>query len=66
MTQLFQGGARGRDDLLLNAVAMLKKDPDVLASYQNRFKYLLVDEFQDTNGVQNQWVRAAGFARSRP
>ena len=44
------------DDLLLNAVAMLKKDPDVLHSYQSRFKYLLVDEFQDTNGVQNELV----------
>ena len=44
------------DDLLLNAVAMMKQDPDVLHSYQQRFKYLLVDEFQDTNGVQNEWV----------
>ncbi len=44
------------DDLLLNAVAMLKKDEEVRASYQDRFKYLLVDEFQDTNGVQNQLV----------
>jgi len=44
------------DDLLLNAVEMMKRDPDVLASYQHRFKYLLVDEFQDTNGVQNELV----------
>ena len=44
------------DDLLLNAVAMMKQDPEVLRSYQQRFKYLLVDEFQDTNGVQNEWV----------
>jgi DNA helicase-2/ATP-dependent DNA helicase PcrA len=44
------------DDLLLNAVAMMKKDPEVLHSYQHRFKYLLVDEFQDTNGVQNELV----------
>jgi DNA helicase-2/ATP-dependent DNA helicase PcrA len=42
---------------LLNAVAMMKKPTRfVLASYQNRFKYLLVDEFQDTNGVQNELV----------
>ena len=54
--RLMLANAMDFDDLLLNAVAMLKKDPDVLASYQNRFKYLLVDEFQDTNGVQNQWV----------
>jgi len=44
------------DDLLLNAVAMLRADASVLASYQQRFKYLLVDEFQDTNGVQNELV----------
>ena len=44
------------DDLLLNTVEMLRRDPDVLASYQSRFKYLLVDEFQDTNGVQNELV----------
>ncbi len=44
------------DDLLLNAVAMLRADERVLESYQRRFKYLLVDEFQDTNGVQNELV----------
>ncbi len=44
------------DDLLLNAVAMLRADQAVLHSYQQRFKYLLVDEFQDTNGVQNELV----------
>ena len=44
------------DDLLLNAVAMMKKDPEVLDAYESRFKYLLVDEFQDTNGVQNELV----------
>ncbi len=44
------------DDLLLNAVEMMRRDPEVLQSYQRRFKYLLVDEFQDTNGVQNELV----------
>ena len=44
------------DDLLLNAVAMLRLDEGVRASYQERFTYLLVDEFQDTNGVQNELV----------
>ncbi len=44
------------DDLLLNAVAMMRADANVLESYQQRFKYLLVDEFQDTNGVQNELV----------
>ncbi len=44
------------DDLLLNAVAMLRTDASVLESYQRRFTHLLVDEYQDTNGVQNQLV----------
>src|ERR1039458_4444485 len=54
--RLMTANAMDFDDLLLNAVAMLKKDDEIRASYQNRFKYLLVDEFQDTNGVQNQLV----------
>jgi len=44
------------DDLLVNAVRMLQADATVLSSYQRRFQYLLVDEFQDTNGVQNELV----------
>ena len=44
------------DDLLVNAVSMLRADENVLDSYQQRFRYLLVDEFQDTNGVQNELV----------
>jgi DNA helicase-2/ATP-dependent DNA helicase PcrA len=44
------------DDLLVNAVLMMRADARVLESYQMRFKYLLVDEFQDTNGVQNELV----------
>jgi DNA helicase-2/ATP-dependent DNA helicase PcrA len=54
--RLMLANAMDFDDLLLNAVAMLQKDDEVRSSYQNRFKYLLVDEFQDTNGVQNQLV----------
>jgi DNA helicase-2/ATP-dependent DNA helicase PcrA len=44
------------DDLLVNAVSMMRADEQVLRSYQERFHYLLVDEFQDTNGVQNELV----------
>ncbi len=44
------------DDLLVNALELLKRDEAVRASYQDRFRYLLVDEFQDTNGVQNELV----------
>ena len=55
-TRLKLANAMDFDDLLLNAVAMLRADASVLESYQRRFKYLLVDEFQDTNGVQNELV----------
>ncbi len=44
------------DDLLLNALGMLRADASVLEHYQRRFRHLLVDEFQDTNGVQNELV----------
>ena len=44
------------DDLLINAVAMLRADEGVLETYRRRFRHLLVDEFQDTNGVQNELV----------
>lgn len=44
------------DDLILNTVELLKRDADVLAHYQNRFKYILVDEYQDTNRSQYLFV----------
>lgn len=46
-------------DLLLHMVNIFRdpKYADVLADYQNRFKYILVDEYQDTNTVQYQWLR---------
>ncbi len=40
------------DDLLLKPVELLKKDKEVLEKYQDRFKYILVDEYQDTNSIQ--------------
>jgi DNA helicase-2/ATP-dependent DNA helicase PcrA len=54
--RLMTANAMDFDDLLVNAVAMMKADERVLSSYQDRFRYLLVDEFQDTNGVQNELV----------
>jgi len=44
------------DDLLLKTLKLLKKYPEVLEKYQNRFKYIHVDEYQDTNKVQNDIV----------
>ena len=44
------------DDLLVNSVTLFMKNPDLLAQYQDQFLYVLVDEYQDTNPIQAQWV----------
>ena len=44
-------------DLLLHCVVIFQKYPDVLADYQRRFRYILVDEYQDTNVAQYMWLR---------
>ncbi len=44
-------------DLLLHALTLLRNHRDVLAEYQAKFKYILVDEYQDTNAVQYLWLR---------
>ena len=44
-------------DLLLHTLTVFTRHPDVLADYQRRFRYLLVDEYQDTNVVQYLWLR---------
>src|SRR5262249_24486402 len=50
-------GAGDFDDLLLLPVRLFREDADVLGSYVRRFRYLLVDEFQDTNGAQLELLR---------
>jgi DNA helicase II / ATP-dependent DNA helicase PcrA len=44
-------------DLLLECLRLFREHPDVLAEYQKRFRYLLVDEYQDTNVAQYMWLR---------
>lgn len=44
-------------DLLLETLRLFQEHPDVLAEYQKRFKYMLVDEYQDTNVAQYLWLR---------
>lgn len=54
----FKAGAMDFDDLLLKTNELLTRYPEVLMKYQNRFKYILVDEYQDTNHSQYLIVRA--------
>ncbi|ULC58380.1 UvrD-helicase domain-containing protein [Flaviramulus sp. BrNp1-15] len=54
----FKAGAMDFDDLLLKTNELLTRFPDVLMKYQNRFRYILVDEYQDTNHSQYLIVRA--------
>ncbi len=44
-------------DLLLECLRLFQENPDVVAEYQRRFKYILVDEYQDTNVAQYLWLR---------
>src|SRR5664279_6266444 len=44
-------------DLLLECLRLLRENPDVLKQYKDRFKYMLVDEYQDTNAIQYLWLR---------
>lgn len=54
----FKAGAMDFDDLLLRTNELLARFPDVLAKYQDRFRYILVDEYQDTNHSQYLIVKA--------
>ena len=44
-------------DLLLETIRLFRERPEVLADYQRRFKFILVDEYQDTNVAQYLWLR---------
>ena len=54
----FKAGAMDFDDLLLKTNELINRFPEVLAKYQNRFQYILVDEYQDTNHSQYLIVKA--------
>ena len=54
---LKQNNALDFDDLLLKTVELFKLDKEVLESYQERFRYIMVDEYQDTNTVQFELIR---------
>ncbi|MHB8437753.1 MAG: ATP-dependent helicase [Acidimicrobiales bacterium] len=58
--RLFASSAMDFDDLLTQVVRLFRTCPDVLDSYQERFRHILVDEFQDTNRAQNEIVLLLG------
>lgn len=55
--RLMKNNAMDFDDLLINPILLFRGNPDVLAKYQNRFKFVLVDEYQDTNRAQYEIVK---------
>jgi len=50
-------------DLMLECLRLFRENPDVLQTYQERFRYMLVDEYQDTNTVQYLWLRLLAQGR---
>ncbi|MEO8512002.1 MAG: UvrD-helicase domain-containing protein [Ignavibacteria bacterium] len=55
--RLIKNNAMDFDDLLINPIILFRTNPDVLQKYQNRFKFILVDEYQDTNKAQYEIVK---------
>jgi DNA helicase-2/ATP-dependent DNA helicase PcrA len=60
---LKKNNAMDFDDLLCNAVKLFEKNKDILASYRERFLYITVDEYQDTNTMQYRLIRLLAKAR---
>src|SRR5918995_7073270 len=56
----FKNGAMDFDDLLLKMYELLKNFPDALSKYQHKFKYIMIDEYQDTNPAQYEVVKLLG------
>ncbi len=60
--KIYQGKIRDLNscdfgDLILYCVKLFEKNPDIRKIYSNNFKYILVDEYQDTNFIQNKWLQ---------
>ena len=58
----FKNGAMDFDDLLLKYYDLLKNFPDSLHKYQHKFRYILIDEYQDTNPAQYEIIKLLGAA----
>jgi DNA helicase-2/ATP-dependent DNA helicase PcrA len=61
-SRCFKNGAMDFDDLLLKMYELLKNFPEALHKYQHKFKYILIDEYQDTNAVQYQITKLLAAA----
>ncbi len=55
--RLVRADAMDFDDMIFNTVVLLRDNPEVLGKYSNQFKYIMVDEYQDTNSAQYELVR---------
>jgi DNA helicase-2/ATP-dependent DNA helicase PcrA len=58
----FKNGAMDFDDLLFKMYILLKSFPEVLHKYQHKFKYIMIDEYQDTNPAQYEIIKLLGAA----
>ena len=58
----FKNGAMDFDDLLFKFYELLKNHPEVLHKYQHKFKYIMIDEYQDTNPAQYEIIKLLGAA----
>jgi len=56
----FKNGAMDFDDLLFKMYELLKNHPDALSKYQRKFKYIMIDEYQDTNAAQYEIIKLLG------
>ncbi len=54
---LKESNALDFDDLIMKCVQLFEENPKILAKYQDKFKYILIDEYQDTNQAQYVWVK---------
>ena len=64
--RLAQSNALDFDDLLIKAVELLRRIDDVRQYYHERFRHVMIDEFQDTNGIQYQLARLITAGEARP
>jgi DNA helicase-2/ATP-dependent DNA helicase PcrA len=60
VNRCFKNGAMDFDDLLLKFYELLKNVPEALSKYQHKFKYILIDEYQDTNPAQYEVIKLLG------